>query len=732
MMDKPSEEGFVAKRTKRNPADLELGVYANRDLQAKEGWESVREPWTTDHAMEYIKFPHLDRWWPTELHFKHCAARAVTYTHINDVHVKWRFLEILRAISNLEKWPKNNIPRSIAALMYAEYQLGKRVDWSTIHGRFSGGSRLGRHLSAKKPGEIPRNNAPQWFLDNPTLYDNPNDEVPLDREKIVSPRQSRGRKRRARKVEATQCKESGKHVTNEIGEGSKPLSGTMEMANATQSKAGDVPTKLDEDKYGEVQAQLEVLCMEIKRLKHGRDDDVEMVSKVRALEAEKMNLLAEVTQLHNHVNQLNNSNENYMIEVAALKRELQEIKAQHITTETTLADLQQELDELRAYREKEESARNKLKLTISKIIDEREEMMLATVFAVARTRQYEAEFKSICAEWTSENKLRTLLLTSWPRDETMYPSSWDDKDPSLMMDNNSIDWRLVAEEDHRWDIGKVHDHPAEMIGKLLWQKPHPMTSDGSSCPICDNPWGPEGCYMIGSCGHSFHPHCLIKSMIRSRACGVCRAPLHPRLYHQFGLRDIMPSHWVYRQDDYDFALEDFNGNPVEWSWRHNMSKAQLWHTFRGEELLDDPDKLVHAANEMYPDKPTDYGMKMFFYQTLGWHWNRQRNELVHGLGPPPYYNSSGERAVGDLELRRAYRDTTLVATTGTEELYWEERYHQKRLLVAALDAILDDIAPEVKEWLNGGEIPRYRQGHGRHGYRTRSNVRARDVARAPH
>ena len=92
----------------------------------------VPEPWTATSAMEYIKFVHLDKWWPIELREKHCAARAVTYTHIKDLDVKWRFLEILRAISILERWPKNNIPKSIATLMYVEYATLMYVEESRL------------------------------------------------------------------------------------------------------------------------------------------------------------------------------------------------------------------------------------------------------------------------------------------------------------------------------------------------------------------------------------------------------------------------------------------------------------------------------------------------------------------------------------------------------------------------------------------------------------------------
>ena len=101
MSEVPTVAPSFAKKTKRKPVDLELEVYANRNLQAKVGWEMMLEPWIVNTAMENIKLLHLNRWWPEELHFKHCSTRVITYSHVKDVHVKWRFFKILRAISNL-------------------------------------------------------------------------------------------------------------------------------------------------------------------------------------------------------------------------------------------------------------------------------------------------------------------------------------------------------------------------------------------------------------------------------------------------------------------------------------------------------------------------------------------------------------------------------------------------------------------------------------------------------
>ena len=78
--------------------------------------------------MKYVGFPHFDRLWPPTSHEQHCKSRDAKYLHLEDVEVKWRFLTILRAISEQTKWPKGSIPRSIASMMYAEHVLHVDVD----------------------------------------------------------------------------------------------------------------------------------------------------------------------------------------------------------------------------------------------------------------------------------------------------------------------------------------------------------------------------------------------------------------------------------------------------------------------------------------------------------------------------------------------------------------------------------------------------------------------------
>ena len=101
------ELGGAPKKKACKEADLELDVFNNPILRAYAGWENVPQPWLA----EYVSFAHFDRLWPESSHAAHCKTRDAKYSHIEDLEVKWRFLTILRGISNQQKWPKNAIPR---------------------------------------------------------------------------------------------------------------------------------------------------------------------------------------------------------------------------------------------------------------------------------------------------------------------------------------------------------------------------------------------------------------------------------------------------------------------------------------------------------------------------------------------------------------------------------------------------------------------------------------------
>ena len=122
----------------------------------------------------------------------------------------------------------------------------------------------------------------------------------------------------------------------------------------------------------------------------------------------------------------------------------------------------------------------------------------------------------------------------------------------------------------------------------MWPNPHLMVADGSRCTLCQNPFGPEGCFTVGSRGAQFHPPCLISCMIKKRSCPHCRSRFHSRLYLQFGLLKYMPSNWVCDPKYLPFPLGEWTGQEMEWSWRHQCSKVENFYQEEDGEWITNP------------------------------------------------------------------------------------------------------------------------------------------------
>ena len=73
------------------------------------------------------------------------------------------------------------IPCCVASLMYAEYVLRVRVDWSTLRSTNKSIGQIRDALSKKKPLEIPYSPVPNWFRQNPMLVDELRSRLPPDK-----------------------------------------------------------------------------------------------------------------------------------------------------------------------------------------------------------------------------------------------------------------------------------------------------------------------------------------------------------------------------------------------------------------------------------------------------------------------------------------------------------------------------------------------------------------------
>ena len=101
----------------------------------------------------------------------------------------------------------------------------------------------------------------------------------------------------------------------------------------------------------------------------------------------------------------------------------------------------------------EQNARRK-KFLLNQIV-ERKNMCTCTLFAMTKARQFEVENESIQKEWNCKQMMRNLMLTSWPEDEQMYPSRWDENE-EWILSSGSIDQQQVPDEDHHWIVEQVY------------------------------------------------------------------------------------------------------------------------------------------------------------------------------------------------------------------------------------------------------------------------------------
>jgi hypothetical protein len=368
-----------------------------------------------------------------------------------------------------------------------------------------------------------------------------------------------------------------------------------------------------------------------------------------------------------------------------------------------------------------------LKRCLTKLAGEFDTYRDCTIFAIARARQYEAEFKAIQEEWIVNHRLRALLLTSRPVIDTLYDDKWP-TDPS-----GGVAWKEIEDKSNRWDVSEFNNIPP--YGKT-WPNPNEKCLDEIACVFCQNSFGPEGYYRLRTCACLYHPQCLIRGMVTIRRCQVCHATFHPRLYQIFGMQDFMPTHVYYSPYDFpNVALEKHDEQPMEWSWKYKKSKLQLFREYP-ENWHQNPDTLLWVPDELYPNKPPNHGPKMFIYQSFGWYWvangpGLNIGKLKKGRGPI-LYTVIGDISSSDNELEALVDDLPGIGTAA-KEAWSNERYHRERYGIATVDLLMHRPAPEVEAWLKGGPRPPRRRiplSPESMAYRTRSNLRAIERGRA--
>jgi hypothetical protein len=217
------EKKYAHRRGKKEVMNMEL--YDDHSILAEPGWQDAEQPWSSSTALRYVKLAFSDRMWPRQCHTKNIERKSASWCDLVDIEVKWKFLTILRAISNSDRYARNIIPVSIVSLMYAEHVLRVPVDWSTLPS--TGFGCLLKIYQTRKPTQILYVAVPIWFRSDPALLNDPESPIPVNREPWS---QSRPRKRR--RVSAD----------NELDRDLGAAFAQMEMI-----RAGEAMTRADEE-----------------------------------------------------------------------------------------------------------------------------------------------------------------------------------------------------------------------------------------------------------------------------------------------------------------------------------------------------------------------------------------------------------------------------------------------------------------------------------------------------
>ena len=581
--------------------------------------------------------------------------------------------------------------------MYAEHVLRVRVDWSTLKSVNKKIGQIGNALAIKKPVNIPYEPIPDWFRQNPKLVDEPGRPLPPDR----TPKKPRWRRAPQNPIdivlrevfEAMEMDVEGNddgqnnvgvhrrvgadevphEVPIEVDGGVGAVGVPQEVVTGADERAHKwlhwsdealaIAQRMLQEKIVEYLADVEAYRARISHLEtllagfgirpdgssssapHVEAEDVDRApSTVHvSMQAKRNAAVEQATTANLNALELSTANQELQRQLEVLRQNPFEAKNQALRRDMEglqhqLRDANERLADYTSTREnmqklQEENA--KLKEYFHTMLKEHKGMRTSTLLAIARARQYELEFEGIQQERNRNGRMQNMLFTLWPGKETMYHNNWWFADPPAWIPNGSIDWKLVKEADYHWNVDKVHAYPDSMVGQKLWPNRHVMVSNGTVCAYCQSPFGPEGCYQVGSCVGQFHPQCLIRNIIGRWHCPHCRSPYHSRLYLQFGLWDYMPTHLVHNPKNFLFDLHEFDGENVEWSWKYNCSKVQLWSENADGDWIRSAAQITY---EMYPNRPRDYRLKRFFYQTLDWHWSEADRALRRG-NQPPYYVS---------------------------------------------------------------------------------------------
>jgi hypothetical protein len=134
----PSRDGRDRKGL-RTPQVVKEEITGNSRILVEPGWDSVTSPlWVCNTAKKYVKMLHIDKFFLEVVWKYNHRVSGVKSGENKSKHFAHRALEVWSALYPDKPFGpsnKNIISYSMAAMVYAEIELKRKVDWRTVFTR---------------------------------------------------------------------------------------------------------------------------------------------------------------------------------------------------------------------------------------------------------------------------------------------------------------------------------------------------------------------------------------------------------------------------------------------------------------------------------------------------------------------------------------------------------------------------------------------------------------------
>jgi len=518
-----------------------LHVLRNPTKLAFKGWEEVLEPWSFEDCVNYIEWCHIDKVFPKERHNHHRRFHKANLKYCIDEAFKNRCIEVYQVLYGKPFVHHNEVNLFIACGVHAEVKLNKKVDWSPLKG-------IRENITIPTPanGLIPMGarRYPEGGLGKiktqivqPDAYETEASSTDSDSDGshaqafLGRRAQQRAKRRRDERI-----------VDEEVGGAQLPTNDepTLDPIGATNPIQGG--RHLDERDI-----ELQSLYEEVRKLKEEVNEKNDIIEQQRR-RIEDLDRALQAATINNQ-GQAPIEEDSLAFDDATPfpnAPPLDEVVGLPVENNIELTGLA--------------TKNSRLQEQLDILVEQYYQWKVACILTVDKTRQLATEFKKIDNNYTDHNQERVFGLTSWAVVDDLFNM---DEMATINLGNGqtTIDWSK-----NNWDFKNEVSSTLDNQGNplKLWPDPSNFVEDGTMCPICLNPFGPEGGMHLGTCKHMYHPYCLISLMVVRRRCSLCKAPFHERLYHLFGLVPYMPPHWEFNAMN---APDHSNmwGNDLVWS-----------------------------------------------------------------------------------------------------------------------------------------------------------------------